>query len=109
MEEQEKKGGSGKLLKFLSILIVVVLVILFAMDNIDNVSLGLVFTRTNAPLTAIIISSFLLGFLISVLIFSVSAFRRRKELRKKDKEIQHLEERLSSSYTKIDDLSDKGE
>lgn len=105
----EEKSSNGRLVRIFLILLFVVLVVLFSIDNGNNVELGLVFTQTYVPLTAIILGNFLLGLIIGLFMLASSAMKHRKAMKAKDKEIEALEERLANLHTKIDALSDQAE
>lgn len=79
---------------------------LFSFDNLDNVPVGLVITKTQLPMTVVILGSFLVGFLLAVIILSISSIKHKRAIKAKDREIAEMQERLREVYTKIDAISD---
>ena len=106
MDEKKNKYG---LIKLVLLVLIMVAIVLFAIDNSENVELGLVFGNTQAPLTAIIISCFLLGFLIGLVMLLFNSIKHKKLLKSKNKETEHLENRLGYLNEKIDELTQESD
>lgn len=79
------------LIIFLSLLIVI-----FATQNAQEVAVQLWIVKFNSPLSLVIIGSLVLGALVSWLSMLVELRKRKKQIAKKTKEINHLKEELRS-------------
>ena len=79
------------LIIFLSLLIVI-----FATQNAQEVAVQLWIVKFNSPLSLVIIGSLVLGALVSWLSMLVELRKRKKQIAKKTKEINHLKEELTS-------------
>ncbi|MBI1183202.1 DUF1049 domain-containing protein [bacterium] len=102
----EEKKSRGTLVKLLLVVLIVVVVLLFSIDNSENVRVGLVFSETQIPLTALMIGNLLLGLLTGLVFLAMNSLKNRKLIKKKDKEIAALEERLEKLHDKIDELNE---
>jgi uncharacterized integral membrane protein len=101
---EEKKGGG--MLKLVIAILFGVLIILFALANSENVELSLIFTKTKAPLTAIMIVSFLLGLILGLIFLIISVRKNNHIIKNKDSEITSLEKRLGFMNDKLDELEE---
>ncbi|MFY0673047.1 MAG: DUF1049 domain-containing protein [Bacteroidia bacterium] len=104
MSEENKKGHG--MLKLVFIVLALVIVVLFALANSENVALNLVLTETKAPLTAIMIVSFLLGLILGLIFLVLSVRKNNKIIKIKNQEISELEKRLGFMNDKLDELEE---
>lgn len=104
MSTDQKKKKKKIPWRWIFILGVALIVVLFALNNSDPIELSLVFTKTTAPLSVIVLASFFIGFLVGLIFWGLSGLKHRKELKNKDLEIRLLEDRLTKVQEKLVDL-----
>ncbi|MGB0430572.1 MAG: LapA family protein [Bacteroidia bacterium] len=101
----EENKSNSKLIKLVFTVVGVVAITLFAMANNQSVEINFIFSKSNAPLTAIMITSFLLGLVMGLVFLIVSNLKNKKVIKANEKEISQLENRLGFMNDKLDELN----
>lgn len=103
--ENKPKTKKRSSIKAVILLLIALVFVIFAIQNSNPISLNLIFTKTDQPLSVILLTFFLAGFLIGLFFWMSSVWGHRKVLKQKNNSIKELEDRLIAVQSKIDELS----
>ncbi len=81
---------------FFTTLIIVLIMVAFAVLNTKVVDINFGFTKLNISLALTIFIVFAFGALVSFIVTSPSLMKRRKEIKRKNKEIEKLKSELAA-------------